>query len=97
MGGSDNGCGSGLLGVTPNKLVPDRMAFTLQAHAALSGECNYYVVGTTQVHITYYIPAVTLCWLLVVTHTLTIYMPCSRCGLHQLYRFKDVNVRILLF
>ena len=37
MGGSDNGCGSGLLGVTTNKLVPDRMAFTLQAHAALSG------------------------------------------------------------
>ena len=53
MGGSDNGCGSGLLGVTPNKLVPDRMAFTLQAHAALSGECNYYVVGTTQVHATW--------------------------------------------
>ena len=82
MGGGDNGCGSGLLGVTSNKFVtfprqnirahpavlrlrlqkggmggggirncgtlwqlhsPDRTAFFLRAHAALSGECNYYV------------------------------------------------------
>jgi len=41
MGGYGSERGIGLLGVTSNKLValPDRTAFTLQAHAALSGEC----------------------------------------------------------
>ena len=44
MGGGDYGCGSGLLGVTSNKLhSPDRTVFALRAHAAPSGECNYYV------------------------------------------------------
>ena len=45
IGGGDNGCGSGLLRVTStNKLhSPDGTAFALQAHAALSGECNHYI------------------------------------------------------
>ena len=45
MDGGGNGCGSGLLGVNPrNKLhFPDRTAFAFRAHAAPSGECNYYV------------------------------------------------------
>ena len=40
-GGGENGCGSGLLGVTFNKKVnisPDGTAFVLQDHAAPSGE-----------------------------------------------------------
>ena len=45
MGGGDYGCGSGLLGVTSNNKLhsPDRTAFALRAHAAPSGECNYYM------------------------------------------------------
>ena len=42
MGGGDNGCGNGLLGVTSNKLA----TFPRQnrrAYAAPSGECNYYI------------------------------------------------------
>ena len=47
MGGGDSGCGIGFLGVTFNKLVkfPDGTAFAFRAHAALSGECNYYLQG----------------------------------------------------
>ena len=39
------GCDSGLLGETSTNKVhsPDRAAVALRAHAALSGECNYYV------------------------------------------------------
>ena len=55
MGGGDNGFGIGLLGVTSHKSVtfpkrssmspksPDRAPFALRAHAAPSGEYNYYV------------------------------------------------------
>ena len=45
MGGGGNGCGSGLLGLTSNNKLhsPDGTAFTLRAHAAPSGECNYCV------------------------------------------------------
>ena len=45
MGGGDNGCGIGLLGVTSNKLVtfPRQNSTTLQAHPAPSVESNYYI------------------------------------------------------
>ena len=39
--GGDNGCDSGLLGVTSNNIQQDRTAFAFWA--APSGECNYYI------------------------------------------------------
>jgi len=44
MGGGDGGCGIGLLEVTSNNLVtfPRQNSIRPWAHAASSGECNYY-------------------------------------------------------
>ena len=50
MGGGDNGCDIGLLGVTSNKSVTFPRRNT-QAHAAPSGECNYYVCVCVCVHV----------------------------------------------
>ena len=44
MGGDDNRCDSGLLGVTSNNIPQtEQHSPLIRAHAALSGKCNYYV------------------------------------------------------